>query len=134
MSHIWPRAFGDIRVSVISEATGWWPIDRAIVDVPEAEWRREIPTNAEDQLEIGFNLAHVTLPVASILIDTGFGDYDPTDRENPIVSGRDVRMTDGLDLALESLAVPPDHATHPVISHMHAPHILPPTRLTARHP
>src|SRR5258708_30909309 len=116
MSHIWTRAFGDIHVSVISEATGWWPIDRAIVDVPEAEWRREIPTNAEDQLEIGFNLAHVTLPVASILIDTGFGDYDPTDRENPIVSVHDVRMTAGLDLALERLCVQRDDVTPVVIS------------------
>jgi glyoxylase-like metal-dependent hydrolase (beta-lactamase superfamily II) len=133
MSHTWSRAFGDIHVSVISEATGWWPIERAIVDVPETVWRREIPTNAEDQLEIGFNLAHVALPGASILIDTGFGDYDPTDRENPIVSVRDVRMTDGLDLALESLDIQRGDVTHVLISHMHGDHILGATRLIDGH-
>jgi glyoxylase-like metal-dependent hydrolase (beta-lactamase superfamily II) len=132
MNHVWTRAFGDVRVSAISEATGWWPIERAIVDVPEEEWRREIPTNADDQLEIGFNLVHVALPGASILIDTGFGEYDPTDREHPIVSVRDVRLTTGLDAALGSLGVRREDITHVLITHMHGDHILGATRLLDR--
>jgi glyoxylase-like metal-dependent hydrolase (beta-lactamase superfamily II) len=129
MNHVWQRQFGATCVAVISEATGWWPIERALVDVPEAEWRREIPTNSADQLEIGFNLVHVTLPGASILIDTGFGEYDPTDRANPIVSVRNVRLTDGLDRALASLGVQREDITHVLITHMHGDHILGATRL-----
>jgi glyoxylase-like metal-dependent hydrolase (beta-lactamase superfamily II) len=124
MNHVWQRQFGPAQVAVISEATGWWPVERALVDVSEAVWRREIPTNAQDQLEIGFNLVHVALPNASILIDTGFGEYDPTDRANPIVSVRDVRLTDGLDRALAVLGVKREDITHVLITHMHGDHIL----------
>src|ERR1700694_1844147 len=105
MDHVWTRQFGRARVSVISEATGWWPIERALVDVPEETWRREIPTNREDQLEIGFNLAHVALPGASILIGTGFGDYTPTDPTHPMLSVHNVRLTGGLDAALATVGV-----------------------------
>ena len=54
--------FGRARVSVISEGTGWWPIDRAIAGIPEAEWRAELVTNADNRLKIGFNLGHIALP------------------------------------------------------------------------
>jgi glyoxylase-like metal-dependent hydrolase (beta-lactamase superfamily II) len=128
MKHVWSQLFGGARISVISEATGWWPIERAVVDVPEAAWRPEIPTNAETQLQIGFNLVHLALPGASILVDTGFGEYDPTDRTDPIVSVRDVQMTDGLDVALTSLGVRREEITHVLITHMHGDHILGATR------
>ncbi len=128
MDHVWTRSFGQAQISVISEATGWWPIERAIIDVPEADWRREIPTNREDQLEIGFNLIQITVPGASILVDTGFGDYDPTDLNDPIVSVRDVRLTDGLDAALQSLGIDRGDITHVLVSHMHGDHILGATR------
>jgi glyoxylase-like metal-dependent hydrolase (beta-lactamase superfamily II) len=128
MSSVWTRDLGSARVSIISEATGWWPIERAIVGVPEATWRSEIPTNAENQLPIGFNLVHVALPGASILVDTGFGEYDPTDRADPIVSVRGVQLTDGLDAALASLGVSREDVTHVLITHMHGDHIVGATR------
>jgi glyoxylase-like metal-dependent hydrolase (beta-lactamase superfamily II) len=128
MNNVWSHQFGQARVSIISEATGWWPIERAIVDVPEATWRSEIPTNAENQLPIGFNLVHVALPGASILVDTGFGEYDPTDRADPIVSVRNVQVTDGLDAALANLGVKREVITHVLITHMHGDHILGATR------
>jgi glyoxylase-like metal-dependent hydrolase (beta-lactamase superfamily II) len=128
VDNVWTRDFGQARLSVISEATGWWPRERAVVDVPEAAWRREVPTDHEDRLEIGFNLAHVAVPGASILMDTGFGEYDPTNRTDPIVSVRDVRLTDGLDAALGILGIDRADITHVLISHMHGDHILGATR------
>jgi glyoxylase-like metal-dependent hydrolase (beta-lactamase superfamily II) len=125
---MWTWQFGDTRIAVISEATGWWPIERALIGVPENVWRREIPTNADDRLEIGFNLLHISRPGASILVDTGFGEYDPTDRENPIVSVRDVRLGEGLEANLRRLGVGSEDISYIAITHMHGDHILGATR------
>jgi glyoxylase-like metal-dependent hydrolase (beta-lactamase superfamily II) len=123
--------FGRARVSVISEGTGWWPIERAIAGIPEAEWRAELVTNPDNRLKIGFNLGHIALPGASILVDCGFGNYDPTDRLNPIVSVRDMQLTDGLDASLDRLGIAPTEITHVLVTHLHGDHILGATRLRA---
>jgi glyoxylase-like metal-dependent hydrolase (beta-lactamase superfamily II) len=123
------RQLGPARVAVISEATGLWPMERALEDVPEEVWRREVEADAAGFLPIGFNLVHLALPNASILIDTGFGEYDPTNPDQPIISVSGMRTTPGLPAGLASLGVRPEDVTHVLVSHMHGDHILGATRL-----
>jgi glyoxylase-like metal-dependent hydrolase (beta-lactamase superfamily II) len=121
--------FGRARVTVISEGTGWWPIERAVAGIPEAAWRAELEVNADDRLEIGFNLGHIALDGASILVDCGFGEYDPTDRTNPLVSVRDLVLTGGLDVSLATLGIAPAEISHVLLTHLHGDHILGATRV-----
>ena len=125
---IWTQQFGPARISVINEANAAWPMNRAIEGIPEDVWRAEIPTIDEEYMAIDFNLMHVALPDASILIDTGFGEYDPTDTRNPLVSVRNMRMTGTAEKALAALGVEPEEITHVLITHMHGDHILGATR------
>ena len=126
---VWVHQFGTARVSVISEATGCWPRDRAIEGVPENLWRSEVDVTADDCLEIGFNLMHVSLPGASILIDTGFGQYDPTDPSNPLVSVKNMQMSPGAAAGLARIGIHPEEITDVLITHMHGDHILGATNL-----
>ena len=126
---VWVHQFGTARVSVISEATGCWPRERAVEGVPEEVWRAEVDVTADDCLEIGFNLMHVSFPGASILIDTGFGQYDPTNPANPLVSVKNMRMSPGAAVGLAQLGVRPDEITDVFITHMHGDHILGATKL-----
>lgn len=128
MDQVWSRQLGPVRMSVISEATGRWSMERAIEDVSEEAWRPEVETDAEDCLPIGFNLVHLALPGASILCDTGFGEYDSTDPARPLVSVKDVQMTEGIESGLAALGVRSEEITHVLISHMHGDHILGATR------
>jgi hypothetical protein len=128
---VWSRPLGPARVAVISEATGRWPMERALEDVAEVVWRREVAADAEDCLTIGFNLMHLRLPGASILLDTGFGEYDFADEANPIVSVRGVQPTPGLTAGLAALGETPESITHVLISHMHGDHLLGATRTVA---
>jgi glyoxylase-like metal-dependent hydrolase (beta-lactamase superfamily II) len=131
MADVWSRQFGQVRVSVISEASGRWPMERALEEVPDEVWRREVAVDAEDCLEIGFNLVHLALPGASILLDTGFGTYDPTDPARPLVSVREIRPAAGLEASLGEIGVRPEEITHVLLSHLHGDHILGATRLVA---
>lgn len=128
MESVWTHWFGPARVAVITEASGWWPMERAIEGVPEDVWRAEVETNEEKCLAIDFNLMHVQLPNASILIDTGFGEYDPTNAAKPIVSVRGVQATGSAERGLGLLGVKPEEITHVLITHMHGDHILGATR------
>ncbi len=128
MDTVWTRHFGAAHISVIREATGWWPIERALIEVPEAVWRPEIPVNEQNQLRVNFNLGHIALPGASILVDTGFGEYDPTDPTRPLVSVAGMTLDAKLEHSLATLGVRPTDVTHVLITHMHGDHILGATR------
>lgn len=129
---VWSRTFGSGRVAVICEGSGWWPMDRALDDdVPESEWRAIIETDSANRMPIDFNLAHVSLSSASVLVDTGFGDYDPTDPSRPLVSVKDLHLNARLADVLPTLGVRPADITHVVITHMHGDHILGATRVEA---
>ncbi|HEX5416238.1 MAG TPA: MBL fold metallo-hydrolase [Chloroflexota bacterium] len=133
MAHefIWTHQFGPARIAVINEASGAWPMNRAIEGVAENLWRAEIPTIDTDYLAIDFNLMHVALPAASILVDTGFGEYDPTNTTDPLVSTRNMRVNGSAEGALAALGVKPEEITHVLITHMHGDHILGATRTVA---
>lgn len=126
---VWSREIGEARVTVICEGGGWWPMERALEDVPAEQWRSWVNANDRNEIWVDFNLVHVRLPGASLLLDTGFGEYDPTDPEKPLVSVRDIRLTPGRDAGLASVGVSPDDVTHVLISHMHGDHILGATRV-----
>ncbi len=126
---VWSRQFGEARVTVISEGGGWWPLERALEDVPADECRRWVKVNDREQIWITFNLVHVALPHASLLLDTGFGEYDPTDPAKPLVSVHDIRLTPGRDAGLASIGVAPEDITHVLVSHMHGDHIVGATRV-----
>lgn len=129
MDFIWSHQFGPARVTVIREARAGWPMDRALEGVPEEIWRAEIDPDDNDCLPIDFNLTHVSLPGASILIDTGFGEYaHPTDPNNPLVSVRNLQMTGSAEAGLAALGIGPEDITHVLITHLHGDHILGATR------
>lgn len=130
MAHefIWTHDFGSVRIAVINEATGAWPMERAIEGVPEDLWRAEIPVIDANFMAIDFNLMYVSLPGAKVLIDTGFGEYDPRDTRNPLVSVRNMHLTASADAALAALGTRPEEITHVLITHMHGDHILGATR------
>lgn len=128
--NVWTRQFGRARVSVISEGTGWWPLERGLEGVPVDQVRELAEVNDQNQMLIGFNLVHVALPRTSILLDTGFGEYDPTDPVKPLVSVRNLRLTGGVEAGLRAIGVSPEAITHVLITHMHGDHIVGATRVT----
>ncbi|MBI3969086.1 MAG: MBL fold metallo-hydrolase [Chloroflexi bacterium] len=123
MDNVWTRQMGDARIAVISEGSGWIPVARLLENVPEAEWRQAVEADAEGRMLLGFNVAHVTLPGASILIDTGIGSDDPNDPTRPETAVRHVTLTAGLRAGLSALSVRPEEITHVVLSHMHWDHM-----------
>ena len=126
---VWTRQFGQAQVTIIREGGGWWPMERALEDVPADQWHPWIEANDQNQMRIDFNLLHVKLPGASIMLDTGFGDYDPTDPVRPLVSVKNVRLSPGRDAGLASIGVKPEEITHVAITHMHGDHIVGATRV-----
>jgi hypothetical protein len=66
MDIVWSCIFGQARVAVISEGTGWWPIERALEGVSEEHWRPLIEADREKRMPVGFNLVHLTLADHSI--------------------------------------------------------------------
>ncbi|HEY8475770.1 MAG TPA: MBL fold metallo-hydrolase [Chloroflexota bacterium] len=127
MSRIWTRQIGAARVAVIGEATGRWPITAALADVPEEAWRPLVETDERDRILVSFNLTHVALRGASILVDTGFGEY-ARGGVRPPVPVEDIALAGDLEEALAALGVRPEDVTHVLITHSHGDHILGATR------
>lgn len=63
------RVVGQATVSAISDGSGRSAIMQALI-VPREEWRREVEANDQDEIILGYNVAHVRLGAASILIDS----------------------------------------------------------------
>lgn len=126
---VWSRQFGQARITVMCEGTGWWPLERALVGVPEELWRPLVETDDENRKLISFNLVHVQTPGASIVLDTGFGDFDPAAPNQSLVPVDHMQMTGGLDAGLSVLGIARGDITHVLISHMHADHIGGATRV-----
>ncbi|MBI3965804.1 MAG: MBL fold metallo-hydrolase [Chloroflexi bacterium] len=123
MGMVWTRQMGEARLAVIDEGHGWWPVERALDGVPESEWRPVVRVDDRDRMFIGFNLVHITLPGASILLDTGLGEYGVSDPNKPQVVGG-ITLTAGLEAGLAELGSGLEDITHVLITHMHGDHIV----------
>lgn len=123
MDFVWSRQLGKARVSVISDGTGWWLIERAFPDVPEDELRQFMELDAKTRFKQGFNVAHVALPGTSILLDSGFGEYGTPEQVGAILAVQDIEFTPGVIAGLATLGVRPQDVTHVLISHTHGDHV-----------
>jgi glyoxylase-like metal-dependent hydrolase (beta-lactamase superfamily II) len=90
-------------------------------DVPESLWKSEVETDRQGRLHIDFNVVHIAYESASVLFDTGFGDFGATD---PMLE-----LSPGVVAGLEKLGVQRSDVTHVVLSHMHSDHVVGATRL-----
>jgi glyoxylase-like metal-dependent hydrolase (beta-lactamase superfamily II) len=115
VNHVWTFNLNQTEVTVMTEGVGAVPMDFILDGVPSTLWRRAVQTDKEDRLLIDFNVMHIALPGASILADTGFGDYGPTD---PMVE-----LSPGAITGLAKRGVRPADITHVLISHLHSDHV-----------
>ena len=112
------RTVGRATVSAISDGSGRSTIMQAL-NVPREEWRREVEVDDQDEIILGYNVAHVRLGAASILIDLGFDDPGP---ESQWRAPRHQRSP-GVVAGLATLGVMPEAITHVLITHAHGDHI-----------
>lgn len=120
-AYISSRRIGDATITIISEGTGMGSVN---LPVPEAEWRQAIPeADAGGMISVGFNLAHIQLSDASILIDTG-GIDDPVSGMAEMLASWFSAFTasPGLYAGLSYLGIYPEAITHVLITHAHADH------------
>jgi glyoxylase-like metal-dependent hydrolase (beta-lactamase superfamily II) len=129
-AYISSRRVGDATVTIISECTGIGPVN---LPVPEAEWRQAIPeADSGGMISYGFNLAHIQLGDASILIDTG-GIDDPSSGMAQLVASWFPGFTPspGLHAGLSDRGIHPEDITHVLITHAHADHFAGVTTMQA---
>ncbi len=117
-AYVASRAVGQATVSAISDGAGLSAIMQALL-VPREEWRREVEANDQDEIILGYNVAHIRLGAASILIDLGFDAPGP---ESQWRAPRHQRSP-GVVAGLASLGVTPEEITHVLITHAHSDHI-----------
>jgi glyoxylase-like metal-dependent hydrolase (beta-lactamase superfamily II) len=129
MDFVWRQTFDQTRVAVISEGRGWWPIDSALENVPEELWRPLIETDQAKRMSVGFNVVHVSLPDASILLDTGWGRDTATNVSEPILASLAFQPTLGVEAGLARLGIQPTDITHVLVSHMHSDHVVGATKV-----
>jgi glyoxylase-like metal-dependent hydrolase (beta-lactamase superfamily II) len=122
MNYVRTFSFDRTEVTVLTEGVGAIPMAWILDGVPSKEWRQVVQTDVEGHLLIDFNLMHIARPDASILVDTGFGDYGPTD---PMVE-----LSPGATAGLAKRGIRPDDITHVLISHMHSDHVTGATKST----
>lgn len=65
---------GRIGLIVLDDGTWRFPAHFFFDNVPEAEWRAHVATDAEGKIPVGHNYALVEAENALVVIDTGYGD------------------------------------------------------------
>ncbi|MGQ0549152.1 MAG: MBL fold metallo-hydrolase [Armatimonadota bacterium] len=116
------RKIGDATVTVISEGSCLWA---PRFGVPEEAWRRAMPdADADGRIHIAFNLIHIQLRGASVLVDPGFDD--PSSSWDQAFGARwpAYTRTPGLGAALAALGVRAAEMTHVLITHAHDDHFV----------
>ncbi|HVA93019.1 MAG TPA: MBL fold metallo-hydrolase, partial [Chloroflexota bacterium] len=115
-----PRTFGDATVTIISDGTLHAAPMISWLGVPEAEARAAMPeADPAGNMAIGMNVAHVRIGDASILLDPGWGELDPS---SWLVTELRGERSPGVQAGLASLGIQPDQITHVLISHAHDDH------------
>lgn len=109
---------GDARIAAISDGSGLSTIVKQLM-VPEAQWRREVDADENGEIRVGYNVAHVRLGAASILIDLGFDDPSPASQWQAPRHHR----SPGVEAGLAVIGVAPEDVTHVLITHAHGDHI-----------
>lgn len=113
------RRVGDATVTIISDASGLSTIIKNLVDVPEEVWRQEVEADENGDVRLGYNVAHVRLGEASILIDLGFDDPSPSSQWRLPRH----RRSPGVPIGLAAIGVSPADVTHVLITHGHGDHV-----------
>ncbi|MFL6672350.1 MAG: MBL fold metallo-hydrolase [Massilia sp.] len=65
---------GALRLIVLDDGSFPFPARYFFSNVPEAAWRREVPTDAEGKIPVGHNYALLQTAGELVAIDTGYGD------------------------------------------------------------
>ena len=117
------RRIGDATVTLINDG-----IFDAIplipwMDAPAAAVRRAVPeADASGAIgQSGMIVAHVRIGHASILIDPGVGDLDPS---SWLVTDLKLRRTPGVQAGLAAVGIAPEQITHVLMTHAHDDHFL----------
>ncbi|MGH2376342.1 MAG: MBL fold metallo-hydrolase [bacterium] len=119
-TYVSSRKIGDATVTVISEGSCLWA---PRFGVPEAAWRRAMPdADAEGRIHIAFNLIHIRIGAASVLVDPGFDDPWSSWDEAFGARWHAYARTPGLGAALAALGVRAGEVTHVLITHGHDDH------------
>ncbi len=117
-AYVTSRTVGAATITAISDGSGRSSILGSLA-VPREEWRREVDADDRDEITLGYNVAHVRLGAASILIDLGFDDPGPA---SPWRAPRHQR-TPGVVAGLAAIGVRPEGITHVLITHAHGDHV-----------
>ena len=114
------RAFGDATVTIISDGMLHAAPMISWLGVSEREARAAMPeADPAGTMAIGMNVAHVRIGDASILLDPGWGELDPS---SWLVTELGGERSPGVQAGLASLSIQPDRITHVLISHAHDDH------------
>lgn len=127
MAPTWRASAGGLTLTVIQEARALLVAER-LVEAPAAELRPLIGADAEGVAPLEFNFLHVATDNASVLVDAGYGERDPTG--DTAILRRFERHCE-LGNGLAAAGVPPESITHLVITHLHGDHFAGATRRTA---
>jgi len=117
-AYVTSRTVGAATITAISDGSGRSAILGSLA-VPREEWRREVDADDWDEIILGYNVAHVRLGAASILIDLGFDYPGPA---SPWRAPR-YQRTPGVVAGLAAIGVRPEGITHVLITHAHGDHV-----------
>ncbi len=112
------RTIGEAVITAISDGSGLSTILRGLL-VPRDEWRSLVPADENDEIILGYNVAHIRLGAASVLIDLGFDDPSPASQWRAPRHQR----SPGVVAGLATLGVRPEEITHVAITHAHGDHV-----------
>ena len=118
-SYVQTRKLGDATLSMISDGSGWSNIISLLVGVSPDVWRQEVAANDEGEVLVGYNVAHVQIGAASILIDLGFDDAGPQSQWG----APEHQRSHGAEAGLATLGIKPSDITHVLITHAHGDHV-----------
>jgi glyoxylase-like metal-dependent hydrolase (beta-lactamase superfamily II) len=112
------RRFGDATVTLINDGSGLSVMIRQLL-VSEPTWRPFVPeANTRAEITVNYQVAHVAIGDASILIDLGFDDPSPASQWKEPRHHR----TPGVQAGLASIGVRPADVSHILITHAHGDH------------